>query len=54
VSYRQNLNAALAMRALVVELRKMQEHRAWWANYQPVAYVWLCRAERYGARAPWS
>jgi hypothetical protein len=32
----------------------MRRDRAWWAIYDPVAYVWLCRAERRGARVPWS
>lgn len=32
----------------------MRKHRAWWALNQPVAYVWLCRAERRGAIVPWT
>jgi hypothetical protein len=39
------------------ELRKWKipEYTKWaWARYDPVAYLWLCRAERRGARVPWS
>jgi hypothetical protein len=32
----------------------MREDRAWWASYDPVAFLWLCRAERRGAIVPWS
>lgn len=38
----------------VAEARKMREYRAWWAHYDPVSYLWLCRAERRGAVVPWS
>jgi hypothetical protein len=48
------LEAALTMRALAREVRKLRQYRAWWALNDPVAYVWLCRAERRGARVPWS
>jgi hypothetical protein len=48
------LEAGLAMRALACEVRKMRRYRAWWVLYDPVAYVWLCRAERRGALVPWS
>ena len=34
--------------------REMRSHRAWWALNDPVAYVWLCRAERRGAIVPWT
>jgi hypothetical protein len=37
--------------AVKAEMRKC---RAWWALYDPVAFVWLCRAERRGAIVPWS
>jgi hypothetical protein len=43
-----------ALTAFAAEARKIREHRAWWALYDPVAYVWLCRAERRGAVVPWS
>ena len=40
--------------AFVWELRKIQRYRAWWALNDPVAYLWLCRAERRGAIVPWT
>lgn len=40
--------------AFAEEARKIRRYRAWWATYDPVAYVWLCRAERRGAIVPWS
>jgi hypothetical protein len=42
------------MTTFAAEARKIREYRAWWATYDPVAYVWLCRAERRGARVPWT
>lgn len=48
------LNLCLTMRAFEVELKKIKQTRSWWATNQPVAYVWLCRAERRGAKVPWS
>jgi hypothetical protein len=44
----------LAFRKLNRELAKMRRYRAWWALNDPVAYVWLCRAERRGALVPWT
>jgi hypothetical protein len=38
----------------VAELRKIREHREWWRRYDPVAYLWLRRAERRGAIVPWT
>ena len=37
----------------IAEARRMREYRWWWAHYDPVAYLWLRRAERRGARVPW-
>ncbi len=46
------------IQAFVDELNKMYAfpaYKRWsWARYDPVAYVWLCRAERRGAKVPWS
>jgi hypothetical protein len=33
---------------------QMRRHRLWWALNDPVACVWLCRAERRGAVVPWT
>jgi hypothetical protein len=44
----------LAFRDLAREVEQLRRHRAWWARRDPVAYVWLCRAERRGAVVPWS
>jgi hypothetical protein len=45
----------LALRAATAQIRAaFTADRAWWARNDPVAYVWLCRAERRGARVPWS
>lgn len=41
-------------RALAVIRAEVSKDRAWWATYDPVAYVFLCRAERRGAIVPWS
>lgn len=54
VTFREQVNLLLAMRALQCELEKMKRYRAWWALNDPVMYVWLCRAERRGAKVPWS
>ena len=54
MSTHEQVDLLLAMRDLQRELAKLKQYRAWWAAYQPVAYVWLCRAERRGARVPWS
>jgi hypothetical protein len=40
--------------AFVKAIETMREYRAWWALNNPVAYVWLCRAERRGAVVPWA
>ncbi len=37
--------------AIKAELR---QDRAWWAYNDPVAYLWLRRAERRGALVPWT
>lgn len=42
-----------SMAALVAELEKLKTYRGWWALNNPIAYVWLCRAERRGAVIPW-
>lgn len=54
MSWRQDAEMLLAWRAFARELGKIRRHRAWWALNDPVAYVWLCRAERRGAVVPWS
>lgn len=54
MTWREQLEMLLALRAFCQELEKFKRHRAWWAQNDPVAYVWLCRAERRGARVPWS
>jgi hypothetical protein len=42
------------MQAWIAIKAEMRKSQAWWASYDPVAYVWLCRAERRGAIVPWS
>ena len=53
-----DIDGAPSIRATVMRLAEMKaemrKHRAWWAAHDPVAYIWLCRAERRGAIVPWS
>lgn len=49
------MNDLAAATAALARLREdMHRDRAWWATYDPVAFVWPCRAERRGAVVPWS
>jgi hypothetical protein len=52
--WREQAEVLLALRAFRGEIEKFRRYQAWWALNDPVAYVWLCRAERRGARVPWS
>lgn len=54
MGFAETAGLVLALRALNRELDKMRQHRACWALNDPVAYVWLCRAERRGALVPWT
>lgn len=54
MSWRDDAEMLLALRASVAQIRQaVTTDRGWWARNDPVAYVWLCRAERRGARVPW-
>ena len=45
--------AAFIEEAMAMKQQNLR-NRTWWATYDPVAFLWLRRAERRGAIVPWS